>query len=1098
LPEEWVSSGRVTAVGGQTARDVDDVGALTDRGGHVLVQSKVGLRRGTTATSPLAKAIEQVVRQYLRGVPADPEDGRVGREVDPGRDRLIIVTDERSPASVRVGLVQAVDALACLPAELPFTDVQGDSDLIAARDTVLELLRSRWEAEAGQRPTDAVLRPLLRVFRIRVVRLDEGNSDWNRAVELLETVLDDPSRSRSAWSVLVSRCMALAENRRWATRDVLADGLEHEGFALGSDPDYARDVATLRAASRSRVEALRNDIQVPAPEGAVRLSREVQPLLADAEGNLVLVGAAGVGKTGLILQVAHTLAEAGEDVLFLPADALAGRAAEARGELGISADVLDVLRGWRGVGRGTLIIDGLDITKLSEPSRWLLELVRGLAGSRWRVLATVRTYSLRYGPQWREAFRGDPVNSQHQVHDLAGVHHLLVDDLTDEELGPLIAASPSLAALLGSAPPALMRLLRSPFNLRLAAELLASEPLLSLGSIRTRNDLLREYWERRVMGAVDRRGRQRTLACLTAQMITARRPRMADPEAALDPALYPAFEGLLTDDVLREDPREPWAAATTVGFSHPIMFDYAVAQLILGRPGQPLFLLEKLAADPDLAVIARPSLDLHLAAIWHSDTTRDVFWTLAIQLDRDGHGHALASLAAAGTCVQESLADGDLDPLIAMCERRGPMAAQTDDARRLLAQIAGVMLAREITPSQRRAAVPVLASAAARLAITAEASGDVGLALLVTVVLHRLKAAGGSEQDAVAAHLDEAAATSMRVALADPAGAGRASLAGRAAELVADAIIRDPAAYDSLIGHLCDRAVFDAWNVIVIEPLIRKLPALARATPTCASELVLTAWTYEVTNDTPTQIGASRILSLGTSTGDELEMARWSTGAAFPEWLTTAPAHAIGVYLELLSRRAPPWPTTHQAGEPPRVRRSESLMGSGGHRALLDMARALATFLASQAASSNGEPRAVSLTGPLDQLAEGLSHHEVWNILLDAATAAAASLGIAFLPLLEQGQLLEHPATLASAARLLAAISPLLDRATHQRTEQRVLAIRNCTDPSNDSAAQDLVDLLIGCLDADKIQEPAIAARLVRQRQFVIFGVTGAGGAATA
>jgi hypothetical protein len=35
----------------------------------------------------------------------------------------------------------------------------------------------------------------------------------------------------------------------------------------------------------------------------------------------------------------------------------------------------------------------------------------------------------------------------------------------------------------------------------------------------------------------------------------------------------------------------------------------------LGRPGQPMYLLDRLAEDPDLVVITKPSLDLHLAAI---------------------------------------------------------------------------------------------------------------------------------------------------------------------------------------------------------------------------------------------------------------------------------------------------------------------------------------------------------------------------------------------------------------------------------------------------------------------------------------------------
>jgi hypothetical protein len=55
LPQSWVSVGLVTAVGGQTAREVDDVGALSAAGGHMLVQSKKALGLDMTESSPLAK-----------------------------------------------------------------------------------------------------------------------------------------------------------------------------------------------------------------------------------------------------------------------------------------------------------------------------------------------------------------------------------------------------------------------------------------------------------------------------------------------------------------------------------------------------------------------------------------------------------------------------------------------------------------------------------------------------------------------------------------------------------------------------------------------------------------------------------------------------------------------------------------------------------------------------------------------------------------------------------------------------------------------------------------------------------------------------------
>ncbi len=1080
LPQDWMTSAEVSALGGQTGREVDDIGALTKRGGYLLIQSKKRLGLGAVPTSPLGQALRQVVAQFIQGVPADPEDGTVVRELDPSRDRLIVVTDETAPGQVKKGLVDAVDQLACLPPELPFADLKGDADFVKARDIVLGHLRREWTTQRGEPPADAALRPLLKLLRVRVAALDEGGREWDQAIRLLGEVLADQAQSRAAWAALVTQCITYADKRLWAVRSTVADDLDHQEIVLGSDRAYERDIANLRTASRSRLSALDADIHVPAAEGKVRLAREIQPFIDTADGNLVLVGPAGAGKTSIIVRAARALAGAGEDLLFLPADALAGTAAGARADLGISSSLLDVLLAWRGgPGRGTVIIDGLDVTKLSEPSRWLLELVRGLRDSRWRVLATARTYSLRYGPRWREAFRGSPPDPDRQDHELTGVRHLLVNDLTDSELAPLAASSPSLAALVSSAHPALLSLLRNPFNLKLAADMLAADPSLPLTSIRTRNDLLRQYWDQRVVGR-DRYRRQATLTALATQMIRDRRPRVADPAATLDPALHTALEGLLADDVLREDPRDPWAAAAAAGFSHPILFDYAVAQLVLGRPGQPMYLLDRLAEDPDLAVITKPSLDLHLAAIWHSDISRNTFWDLAVQLDQDGRGHALAGLAAAAISVHEGLAAGDLDPLLSMCctaRRRTQMA----DARRLVAQITGVMFTRDIPGPQQLAAIPVLAAAAGQIAASAEAADDVNLAQLATFIIRRLSGASHTPEYASATgQLDAATAAAMRVALADPAGTDRADLARNAASLLGDAVIRDTAAYAPLISRACEPEVLAAWNIIVIEQLIEKLPELGRVAPRHTAQIVLAAWRLEATDDSPSQIGTSQILGFSMSPQGRLDTVRYQTGAKFPAWLTTAPEHAVEVYLRLLADHAPAWPITRSAGTAPLVRYSRDLSAGGGHGTLKDMAHALASYLAAAMSPDRpGEEAAARLVG---QLAADLTHEQVWRILLAAAAAAPASLGIAFIPLLENGQLLEHPATSGPAAHLLAAVSPLLNADMHRAIERRVLAIGNRADAQDGTQFTEIMDTLIGCLDPARIQEPEIAHRLAALR----------------
>jgi WD40 repeat protein len=288
LPKEWVALGQVSAIGGQTARLVDDVGALTGRGGHLLIQCKQGLRLGGTPTSALGKAISQVVAQYLRGIPDSPDDDRRRRLSDPSRDRLIVVTDEGAPASSRTSLVKAVDGLAYLPPELPFTDVGGNTGIVSARDVVLGHLRREWAAQAGGPPGGVELRALLRVLRVRAVCLDEDRPDWNHALGLLETVLEDPTRSRGAWEVLVSRSLTRAGKKQWARREDLAEELAHSGFALR--PEYERSVPLSMAPALPLAFVER-------PAIASRLARALTR--GQNTGIVVLTGPSGFGKSTL-------------------------------------------------------------------------------------------------------------------------------------------------------------------------------------------------------------------------------------------------------------------------------------------------------------------------------------------------------------------------------------------------------------------------------------------------------------------------------------------------------------------------------------------------------------------------------------------------------------------------------------------------------------------------------------------------------------------------------------------------------------------------------------------------------------------------------
>jgi hypothetical protein len=351
------------------------------------------------------------------------------------------------------------------------------------------------------------------------------------------------------------------------------------------------------------------------------------------------------------------------------------------------------------------------------------------------------------------------------------------------------------------------------------------------------------------------------------------------------------------------------------------------------------------------------------------------------------------------------------------------------------------------------------------------------LGRLAVVILHRVKAAAGPEPaTAVSKVRDRAAAAAIRVALAHPAGAAARDLAQRTGELIADAAIRDPRSYAGLVSQVADEAYLQTWGMTVVFHLLRQLPALGRAAPAEAQQLVMAVWDYEVTDDGPEPLSNSRIMTLTFTKSGEVDTARYETSHQFPDWLRAAPAGAVDSYLKLVSKQAPPLRSA--AGDPqrarPQVRLSHLLRSAAGHNALPDMTTALAEYLACLPGPGSGDEAGL-LPHLLDQLAARLTHHETWVTLLSAGARAPRSLGAAFLPLLEQGELLTSQATFPAAAQLVAAVSPVLDPAAHLRLEHRLHAVGG-----------DQADQLLGCF-----KEASIGLDATRER---LAGLQAAGG----
>lgn len=189
---------------------------------------------------------------------------------------------------------------------------------------------------------------------------------------------------------------------------------------------------------------------------------------AAKEGSLLVVGEPGAGKSGALHDLVEALRQRGGDVVFLAVDRLVARSlGELRQELGLSRDVLDVLANWPGTNAAFLVVDALDAARDDRAAGAVRELIRTVAGAggRWRAVASIRKFDLRYSPELHEIFGGEPP-SEFRDQEFGRIRHVNVPRLSDEELDLLAAQSPALATVIREAPSELRALLRVPFNLR--------------------------------------------------------------------------------------------------------------------------------------------------------------------------------------------------------------------------------------------------------------------------------------------------------------------------------------------------------------------------------------------------------------------------------------------------------------------------------------------------------------------------------------------------------------------------------------------------------------------------------------------------------
>lgn len=449
--------------------------------------------------------------------------------------------------------------------------------------------------------------------------------------DLRAQVLSDVTQEHLAWTEIVSVCKKTAILRSGIDLPQLRKALRASGIGLQHERNYRADIQKIQQYSRDALTSLDENSAIPLPTRTLKVNRDIVSSLNGTNPlpSLVIVGPPGAGKSGVLHDIGRELQKDGNDVVCIVVERLElSSAARLREELGLRSSLIDVLRHWDGERSGYLVVDGFDAARGDTAAGTLLELIQQTQGTdRWKVIVSVRKYDLRYSPRLRKLFPRtgqvalDPL---HTDSEFTLLDHVKIDAFTDDEFGQCCDQWAALDSLRAVAPADLLELLHTPFNLRLAAELLdAGRKPSDFAGLQGQTGLLKAYWQFRVESGAGSGFRERVLYQCVALMVSARRLRTERQNISENPQ---ALEELLKSNVLAE-----WQASATsqptrqiISFSHNLLFDFAAEQAYL--PHEASSFVSVLTANPDLAIVLRPSLHMRFQLLW--DTARPEFWSL--------------------------------------------------------------------------------------------------------------------------------------------------------------------------------------------------------------------------------------------------------------------------------------------------------------------------------------------------------------------------------------------------------------------------------------------------------------------------------------
>jgi hypothetical protein len=1074
----------------ETEQPVDDVMVGTSDGGHAFIQVKRSLNVESAIESRLGSAVTQFVRQLVAY--RNPNEGSRSweRPLEAQRDRLVLVTSSRSPASVRDALPSLLSRASVLDLDQP---IEGCATTVEERrvlDTLLTLFRGSWERALGTEPPDRDLRQMFRLLRVQVLDLENDGAAEREAKYLLRhSAVRNAIQADNAWSTLLEVCSGYATSRSGADRSQLQKVLATHDIQLNIPRSYRDDVARLREYSAYTLRSVADLSVLHIGNRTVKIDRPSAQIMRDEveSASLLVVGDPGAGKSGVLHDLVETLQADNRDVIFFAVDRTEARSLGGlRDELGLTHEIDEVLRNWPDERPAFLVIDALDAARNDQSAQTLRNLLTDTLrqSGRWRVVASIRKFDLQYDSRLKKLFEGRPVSNDHSDSDFWNTRHLNIRVLSPEELTDACRQSPELlgplvASIIEGGHNDLLALLRNPFNLRLVGDLLGSGIQIdTLTPIRTQLELLDRYWQERVILSRSQSqgdAREVVLRCATETMVATRSLRADRATLASDASAGTALRDLQSSHVLADWRPSPEAEPNryVITFAHHILFDYAVARLLLRGTGDAL--VRRFEADEELAVAIRPSLTLHFQHEWESDIDRHSFWSLVFRFMRSVGIPEIGKLIGPAAASELIKGTQDFQPLIEHLEN--PDASLRNEGEQALRHLTRTILVTQGNPL--RPLVGELAPPWCELLDQSTRRIEETGYTIRSLLMRLCDLSDGLTGDQKAA-LGRVARQLLDYAWAKE-GPPDQYLIVHAIQAVCCTFESDFTASSAILHRSIDPTHLTNYAYIELPWLAQEVERLVQHDPELVEGLYSAAFSHEEESRELMEIGGSRILPLTETRSQAYTGATWLLAANYRKFLEKAPLPATRALIAAVDTYVAKRHRGDERAEVPErfdfdgqeamiTTDYSDIWDSGAAYRDDPPLRMLDTFDEYLRALSSDESTAAECAALLELIVQRNRYAVIWKRLLDCGAEAPNTLGLQIRFLGWAMPVLTGYDTTSAVGDYLHKVFALVETQSRERIERAILSISAAaTDADQLEALRQKRNRLLWCLPSDAL-----------------------------